>query len=499
MNREKYLEKRNGLLNSAKEALENGDIEKSKELRAEIEKLDKDYEDEAKEMANLQALMGAQTTPTTVVNFIEEQKIDNGEKKDDIENVYKEAFALTLMGKGIDSEQAKTVENYNKDRDIMNDANLAKNNSLVIPHTVMTTIWETMREEHPILRDIAPTHIPGSVTIVRDEETDEDGSWVDEETESGEGELDLTDINLDGCELTKGILISWKLKKMSTDAFINYIANKIAKKMGNALASGYINGKGKPGTGDTWKPEAKGIITALEEESGTPQVGTYTESITYADMTSLMSRIKSGRVTKIYASHATIWDELANIVDSIGRPMFIPDTTAGGVGRILGSVVEREDAVPEGSALAGDVSFYAANVNEDIAMYQEEKIKARKTYYMGYAIADGAPVVNNAFSLLKSTVVVTLSDTTFDKNPDSGKYKDVVVTATLPDKVTFDKLFIEETEVAKDNGNSWGVSGNTATLKKEYLETLTEDTTFTMRFSNKESRDFTIKITDTTE
>lgn len=74
-----------------------------------------------------------------------------------------------------------------------------------------------------------------------------------------------------------------------------------------------------------------------------------------------------------------------------------------------------------------------------------------------------------------------------------------MVTATLPDKVTFDKLFIEETEVAKDNGNSWGVSGNTATLKKEYLETLTEDTTFTMRFSNKESRDFTIKITDTTE
>src|SRR5690606_36900217 len=98
---------------------------------------------------------------------------------------------------------------------------------------------------------------------------------------------------------------------------------------------------GKPGTGDTFKPQPKGIVTALVAEQGTPQIIEYddTDDLDYDKLAKAMGLIKSTykNGADIYAKSTTSWNKLALIKDDQGRPLFISDvTTDGGSSRIFG-------------------------------------------------------------------------------------------------------------------------------------------------------------------
>ena len=192
---------------------------------------------------------------------------------------------------------------------------------------------------------------------------------------------------------------------MSIDAFLPYITSKLAEKMGNALAKGIISGKGKPAQGDnSFKPQARGIKTVLEAEDNTPQVVTYTSEITYDDLTTAMGKVKSGYSANacFYATNSTIWNQIAHIKDTTGRPIFIPDATLGGVGRLFGKIVKEEDAMKDGEILLGAINKgYIMNINEDMTIYTEDHIGDRATDYMGYAIVDGDVLTTKAFALIK--------------------------------------------------------------------------------------------------
>ena len=271
-------------------------------------------------------------------------------------------------------------------------------------------IWHEMEELHPIIADTDYTKVPGDVDILIETSVGEDAAWYDEDDEVAGEKATFTKATLKGCELAKDVPVSWKLKKMSVDDFIAYIQSRIAEKMGNALAKGLVSGAGvDPDTVNPDPTEPVGVITKLEAENDTPQVVTYTagNGIAYANLTGMRAKIKSGyaKGAKFYAKSDTIWNRLANILDDNKRPIFIPDATQGGVGRIFGILVEEEDAVPADAVLLGNMAKgYAMNVNEDITMYQEDHIKQRITDYMGYALVDGQPITTKAFAYLKKSV-----------------------------------------------------------------------------------------------
>ena len=241
--------------------------------------------------------------------------------------------------------------------------------------------------------------VKGNFELIQ-EKTSPDAKWYDEATATEDGEEDLDRYQLTGCELARSIDVSWKLKKMSMDDFENYIVDKMAKKMGAALGYASVQGKGKP-TATEHKPEPLGVATALQKEGNEKRIVEYTTAPTYADLTSLFSKVKSAYKKTAYATNDFIWSVLANIKDKNDRPYFIPDTTAGGVGRLFGAVVKEDDSVPAGMLLLGDASAYTMNFNEDITLDTEENKKKRTTSYLGYAIADGAPEDLDAFALLK--------------------------------------------------------------------------------------------------
>jgi HK97 family phage major capsid protein len=415
MNKKDYLEKRQALLDEAQALLNEGKVEDYKAKEQEIKDLDAKFEKVAKALADMNAL-----AKTPVVTNIEDKgsTVDNAVvgatvdipvavKPEDEAKTYRTAFAKNMMGLQLTDDESAVFDRINAG--FRNSTQTAAVNTVLVPESVRDGIWKEIGEAHPIIADMAMTFVKGDLTIIKETTSGNDAAWYDEATEITSDDTGFGELNLTGCELSKAITISWKLKKMSVDAFLAYITTKIAEKMGNALAKGVVEGLGKPSGADTFKPQPLGIAVALEKESSTPQIITYndsTDALTYDKLTDAMAVIKSGYSggAAIYAKNTVIWGKLAKLKDGDNRPLFIQDVTSGGVGRIFGLVVKEEDGVSDGEILIGNVAKgYVANANENITMYFEDHVKARTTDYMGYAIIDGSVLTTKAFALIKKS------------------------------------------------------------------------------------------------
>ena len=414
MNHEQYKAKREVLMKEAQEFLDAGNVADAKTRREAIEQLDTDFEAAARENANLTALQktGIVKQPQ---NAVPAGKLtpagETGEEPEEPNTaqakLYRTAFAKIMMKQGLSTDETTCFNAVNNEFKMKTQT--TEGNGILIPNTMREQIWMQVAETHPILQDVLKTFVPGTLTIPQDTDLMKDGEWTDEATEAAGDDVGFAELKLSGCELVKAVTISWMMRKMSIDAFLAYITTKIAEKMGNALAKAIITGKGKPGEKDTFKAQPMGIITALAAEKDVPQVIAYDAGkLDYKTITSARAKIKSAYSggCKIYAKSTDVWNVLANIVDGIKRPIFIPDPTGQCVGRLFGIPVEEEDGVPEGSFLMGNVAAgYTINVNEDMTMYKEEHIKARTADYMGYSIVDGGVLTTKAFAVIKLTVV----------------------------------------------------------------------------------------------
>lgn len=408
---EKYLKSRADLLAKAEEFIAAGKTEEAQTAMDEVTQLDADFEAFKLTNANFNALKDNQIVADLTAqskNAIGASVIDGVQQYADLTDaqVYENAWAKEMMGVKLEANEAIVFENANKE--FKNAIQTTNPHAVVIPETVTQNIWTEAKALYPIIADTNMTFVPGDFTILKETNSGDDAAWYDEDTEVVDGEFGLGELNLTGCELAKSVSISWKLRKMSIKAFIPYITNLLAEKMGAALAKGIASGKGKPGASESFKPEPRGIITALMAESGTPQVITYGTSdvLSYDKLAKAMSKIKSTYKTgaAIYATSTTIWDQLATLKDENKRPLFVPDVTSGGVGRIFGLVVKEEDSVADGSILFGNVKRgYAVNVNENMSIYTEDHVKKRYTDYMEYAIIDGDVLTTKAFALIAPT------------------------------------------------------------------------------------------------
>lgn len=422
MNKEQYLAQRNTLLDEAKACLDAGDVDGYKAKEQAVKDLDSKFEDIAKAQANFTALerngvvtdITKKSTPVVDPTPVDEMKTEKTEK-----DTYRDAFAKYLMGQKMDAAETTVFNNINTK--FRNAAQTTEGNQVLIPQTMRDGIWKEIGEAHPILNDISMTDVAGQVKIIKETDPGTDAEWYDEDTPTEDSSVAFGSIILDGCELSKNITVSWKMKKMSVDAFLAYVTSKLAEKMGTALAKGIIHGPGKPGENDTFKAQPLGIITGLEAETGTPQILEYTAGadVTYKTMTGVMKLIKSGYLSgaTFYAKNSTIWDVLANIVNTQGNPMFVPDVTNGGVGRLFGITVKEEDGVNANEILLANVSRgYVMNANEDITLYQQDHIKERTTDYLTYAVVDGSVMTTKAFALLRKIVnTITPTTVTFSK------------------------------------------------------------------------------------
>lgn len=382
-------------------------------LETELRELDK----EQKEIEKRQEL-----ATSIAKGEIEGREIPNplagdSEKKMDLRSMkwdeaieteeYRSAWIKDMAGSSISAEERGMLERINDEyREFTHST---ENSQILIPKTVAAGIWKRAEEQHALWADVQKFYVTGDLSMTKSDGNGDDGEWYDEDTIVDTDQLGFGMVNLTGCELAKAIQVTWKLKKMALPEFEAYIIREIGDRMGKALSKAVYAGKGKPGVGDTFKPEPRGIKTVLAAEAQTPQIKEYVvaDGVKFTDLTGVMAAIHSSyNGVSIYANNTTIWNLLANIVDGQGRPMFIADVMAGGVGRLFGRSIKPDSTIPDGEILVGDLKGgYVANINEDITMYREDHMRSRLTDYMGYAIVDGDVRDSKAFVILQAAVV----------------------------------------------------------------------------------------------
>ncbi|WP_095171026.1 MULTISPECIES: phage major capsid protein [Blautia] len=419
MGRKEYLEKRQGMLNEAKQLINSGKIDEGNKKMDEIKALDERFDAEAKANAALEAMenvpqgmnlqnltdagaegraVSAGTARMTEGIAMNGQR-HTEEKLDYSSEAYKTAWAKSMMGKPLSAEEDAAYK-------MVNEAftHTTGNTGTVIPKVVTAGIWQEIGEIYPYWNDISKTYVNGILTMIK-ADTSTDAKWYDEATKTEDGKETFETLTLNGCELSRAITVSWKLKEMAMDEFLPYIQKRMAEKMGAALGYGSTHGKGQPGAGETFKAEPLGVVTALEKETGTPQIAEYVKgTLGYTDIITVRAKVKSGYAggLSIYANSNTIWTELANVKDQNGRPILIADVSNGGAFKVLGMAVKEDDSMQDGEILMSNAPRgYTANINKEISVTLEEHVKDRITDYCAYAIVDGAMVTSKAHALLK--------------------------------------------------------------------------------------------------
>ena len=397
MNREKYLEMRAAMLEEAQNLINEGKIEEAAAKRKEIEKLDADFEEASKEQANLDALNKENEEVTDMKNLSVSEGGLKAVDKTEIKNTlnYEEVFAKVALQRDLNEDEINLFNQMNPENVYTHNTT---NTEVVIPETVIGGIIDTMQELHPILADVTSTRIKGTVKYAKRTAIPAgDADYYDEATVTADEENKFGELTLNGKELSKAVTVTWKLQAMAVADFIPFIQRELGERMGAAKAKAFVKGKG-----DAKYPQ--GVVTAIEAEASTPQKVSYkADGLTYKDITAAMAKIKSGYVSgaKIYANNATVWGTLANLMDGQQRPLFIPDVTIGGVGRIFGIPVMEEDAMGDGEILIGNMAAgYKENISEDMKLVTENHAKARTTDFVGYEVHDGGVVDEKAFAYL---------------------------------------------------------------------------------------------------
>jgi len=388
MNKEQYQEQRNELIKEVENLIAEGKFEDSQVKMEEVKALDNKFENVQREMANLNALKEQELVSlenkSIKKNELENMKqIETTGVKETVENkvLLENAFAKSVMGQELTSQE-------------MDNVTYAEDNGLMIPTTSMNEIIGLVSEEYPFFGDAHKMNVRGYLTIKRHKAIKSgDAKGYKEKEEVEVEENDFVEVVVKGVEVAKLIEVSFKLESMTVPEFMDYLKKELVERIGAVVGKWVF-------TGDTTTDkEFEGVVKVLETAGQTvkyPASG----DVSYETLTGAMAKLASQFQTGsgIYANNATIWNKLANVQDKNGRPIFIPDATSGGVGRIFGLTVKSDGGAPDGVIVVGKPSAgYVINTNKGLSVDTDKNLKKRTTEFLGHAIMDGKVKDERAF------------------------------------------------------------------------------------------------------
>lgn len=386
----KLLNQRSELLSNAESLVSEGKLEEFNAIEEQIKELDNQIDAAKLANANLKAMQ----ENNKVLNLENKTvQVEGAKTVENITNVlsneqlYTNAFAKTLMG------QELTPEENNSFMEMNNHTTL--NTGVLIPTTTLNQIISEIEAQAPFFADARKFQVTGLLKLPKHTAITAGDAKAYLEAEATEVEKNtFVEISLGGKEVAKYVEVSFKLESMSVSAFLEYLKGEIVERVGVELGRQAISGNGVK--------EMTGVLTALASVAAQRTTYASATGIEYKTITEAVSKLGSQHVPNavIYASNATVWNNLANIMDGMERPLFISDVTAGGVGRILGIPVKVDSAVPAGTVIIGNAKGYVVNTNEALSVESARDIKARKVGFSAYTIVDGNVTHEKAFSII---------------------------------------------------------------------------------------------------
>nr|DAY51838.1 MAG TPA: major capsid protein [Caudoviricetes sp.] len=307
MNKEKYLELRNGLYTEAESLINEGKLEEGKAKMQEITDLDNKFEEEATQMANLAALRDnskvavAGGSPVNANGSL--GSLGNVENEDLTNTIeYRKAFMnYVVNGTPIDSKFTNSNENT-KTTDV----------GKLIPETVLSKIIEKMESTGMILPLVTRTSYKGGVAIPTST-VKPVATWVAEGSGSDKQKKTIGSITFGAYKLRCAISNSLEVETMALPVFEVAFINNVVEAMTKALEQAIISGTG------TNQP--KGILK--ETVSGGQNI-----DIAKADKPALENLENAEAALPLAYETGAVWlmtkktfMAYASLKDSVGQPI----------------------------------------------------------------------------------------------------------------------------------------------------------------------------------
>lgn len=334
------------------------------DLKEQKNKIESDIEERKKLLEDV-----ANSTDVKVLrNFLE----SDGEKRvEDMEKEYRNAFLKNLMGQHLTEAEERAF------------VHTTENTAAVVPQKTLNMIYTQLKEVHPILDDIQYLRSNAVISIPVHKTIDAGDAKVVAEGEANEDEQNtFAQITLAGKDFSKHVDFSYRLGRMSIDAFEEYLAQEIADRLAAALADDVI-AQVKTGV------NAANKIDAAELED--------------ADVRKAFGSLRHVGAVNVYANNTTIWNIMAGLKGEDGKDAFLPNYQDGLSGRLYGRPVKEEDGLTDGEILIMDSKQYLFNEVQPILLERDKNIKRRVETIAGSLIGEGALTNDKAAAIITVT------------------------------------------------------------------------------------------------
>ena len=266
-------------------------------------------------------------------------------------------------------------------------------NSNAVPTLVADKFFEKMKKLAPMLSEITLMQVAGNLKFVA-EGTRNAASKHTENTDGSAAADTTVSVTLGGFEFMKLIKISRTAKLMSVDAFENWIVEMLAGDIARAIDNYIINDGTNGIAALTWTSNENQIVAT-----------TYT----YGKVCDLIALLPAAydADAKFLVNKKTLYTKIAAIVDSVGNPIFVPNTIDGVGGRLMGYPVIVDDYVETtaSSLYLGKFSDVVGNLSEGIHVDADESagFNSNSIVYRGIAVFDSKPAKGDAIVRLVTT------------------------------------------------------------------------------------------------
>ena len=265
-----------------------------------------------------------------------------------------------------------------------------------VPTMVSDKFFEKLVKLAPMLSEITLLRVAGNIKFVS-EGTRNSADAAHTENSANDPSADTTvSVSLGGYEFLKILQISRTAKLMSIDAFEGWLVNMLTGDIARSIDN-YIINNGTNGfvTKVTWTTDVNQVVN--------------TQGYTYGNICDLIAMLPAAYdpEAKFLVNKKTLYADIAQIVNSSGDPIFVPDTVNGLGGRLMGYPVLVDDYVSTANKALylGKWTDIVGNLSEDIHVDSDESagFTANAIMYRGVAVFDSQPAKTDAFVRLVST------------------------------------------------------------------------------------------------
>lgn len=397
MNREQYLQLRNGLYNEAEALINEGKIEDANAKMEEIKELDNKFEEGSKATANLNALKdnakvtNLENNSKNIIGGTVLANTSNAIEEDLTNSVeYRKAF-MNYVSRGV--EMPREFMNANENTKTT-DA------SVMIPTTVLEKIIEKIEATGMILPLVTRTSIKGGVTVPTST-VKPVASWVAEGATSDKQKKPVQGtITFAYYKLRCAVSMSLEMDTMALPVFETTLINNVVEAMTKAIEESIINGTGVG--------QPKGILKETPNEGQSLEVDTIDYDTLIDAESALPLEYESGAV---YCMNKKTFMTYQGMKDSAGQPIARVNYGIGGkpertlLGRqvILCNYLPSFDAATSQEAFAFLFNFkdYVLNTNLNMTMKRYEDNDTDDQVTKAIMLVDGKVLQKDSLVILK--------------------------------------------------------------------------------------------------